>query len=544
MTFQIIDLFAGPGGLGEGFASYAEGKTFQIAVSAEMESSAHQTLTLRSFFRHIQGDESALKAYYDFCSMENSPHPSMLHPAAWKAAQAEANQLTLGNPMDNVILDSLLKKAALREDETVLIGGPPCQAYSLVGRARNRGKLDYVAENDQRHFLYREYLRILHQSRPTVFVMENVKGILSSRVGGKLVFHDILRDLTDPGLALGLGSGLKYTIHSLVSPTTFMAGMDPASIDASDFIIEAEKYGTPQARHRVILIGVREDMAYDGQHRLKKTEQLTVRDAIGSMPHLRSRLSKGDSDSAWRQAVTNLARKMQSEAQSLGKKSLALRLESEASGIGKTLETGAVRYRYRKLPERSGIYHDWVNDDRLDVWLNHESRSHMPSDLGRYFYTAVFGRTYFRSPKGHHDFALKGLAPEHANWESGKFIDRFRVQQFDLPSSTVTSHIAKDGHYFIHPDPGQCRSLTVREAARLQTFPDNYFFQGNRTQQYHQVGNAVPSLLAYKIAGVVNDILTRQDTLLEFQYPDGQSKLMQSDLDIQLTLPLDSIPLN
>lgn len=132
----------------------------------------------------------------------------------------------------------------------------------------------------------------------------------------------------------------------------------------------------------------------------------------------------------------------------------------------------------------------------------------MPSDLGRYFYTAVFGRAYKRTPKGHLDFPLKGLAPEHANWESGKFIDRFRVQRYEAPSTTVTSHIAKDGHYFIHPDPGQCRSLTVREAARLQTFPDNYFFQGNRTQQYHQVGNAVPSLLANKIAHVVYSILT------------------------------------
>ena len=541
MTFQIIDLFAGPGGLGEGFASYAEGKVFQIAVSAEMESSAHQTLTLRSFFRHIQGDERALKTYYDFCSMENSPHPSTLHPAAWKAAQAEANQLTLGTPLDNQILDSFLKKATLHEEKTVLIGGPPCQAYSLVGRSRNRGKLDYIAENDHRHFLYREYLRILHQSRPVVFVMENVKGILSSQVGGKLVFHDILRDLTNPGLALGLGSGLKYTIHSLVSPTTFVSGMDPASIDARDFIIEAEKYGIPQARHRVIIIGVREDLAYDGRHRLEKTEQLTVRDAIGSLPHLRSRLSTADSDAAWQQAVTGLAKKMQSEAESLGKISLAHLLRSEASGIGKTLETGAVRYRHRKLPEPSGIYHDWVNDDRLDVWLNHESRSHMPSDLGRYFYTAVFGRAYFRSPKGHHDFALKGLAPEHANWESGKFIDRFRVQQFDLPSSTVTSHIAKDGHYFIHPDPGQCRSLTVREAARLQTFPDNYLFQGTRTQQYHQVGNAVPSLLACKIARVVNDILTRQDIIPVPRYSDGERKSLHGKPDIQLALPLDSV---
>ena len=149
----------------------------------------------------------------------------------------------------------------------------------------------------------------------------------------------------------------------------------------------------------------------------------------------------------------------------------------------------------------------WIHDPRLGGVAQHEARSHMASDLHRYMFAACFARLQGYSPKL--GLFPPKLLPDHANVDSDDipFVDRFRVQLAGGPSSTVVSHICKDGHYFIHPDPSQCRSLTVREAARLQTFPDSYFFEGNRTQQYHQVGNAVPPWLARQIADVVSDFM-------------------------------------
>jgi DNA (cytosine-5)-methyltransferase 1 len=132
----------------------------------------------------------------------------------------------------------------------------------------------------------------------------------------------------------------------------------------------------------------------------------------------------------------------------------------------------------------------------------------MRSDLYRYYFSACFAKMYNRSPQLA-DFPEE-LLPKHKNVNKGVngelFSDRFRVQIANAPSTTITSHISKDGHYYIHPDPTQCRSLTVREAARLQTFPDNYYFEGNQTLRYQQVGNAVPPLLALKIAQAVYEI--------------------------------------
>ena len=153
----------------------------------------------------------------------------------------------------------------------------------------------------------------------------------------------------------------------------------------------------------------------------------------------------------------------------------------------------------------------WYYDGHLGDLISHEARTHMESDLHRYLFVSSYGAAFGTSPKLA-DFP-RVLLPAHKNVQAGcqgqMFSDRFRVQVKSEVSRTVTSHISKDGHYFIHYDPAQCRSLSVREAARLQTFPDNYFFEGPRTAQYHQVGNAVPPYLAIQIAEIVREVLDR-----------------------------------
>lgn len=148
----------------------------------------------------------------------------------------------------------------------------------------------------------------------------------------------------------------------------------------------------------------------------------------------------------------------------------------------------------------------WLTDRRLDGILNHGVRDHMAPDLVRYAFASAFAKAHGYSPRGAAEFPA-ALYPKHQNWKSGKFVDRFKVQISGSPSSTITSHLSKDGHYFIHPDPSQLRSLSVREAARLQTFPDNYFFEGSRGAQFKQVGNAVPPWMARQIAAVVYSFL-------------------------------------
>jgi len=501
----VVDLFAGPGGLGEGFSSFSN-DVFRILVSAEKDTYAHETLQLRAYYRLLlRSAEGKMKVYLDYCNGDRSLPYDESTSHLWKEASEEARQIELGTPEGNDELDRILADKLDTKRPWVLIGGPPCQAYSLVGRSRNKGNVHYRAEQDPRYVLYREYLRTIQKYRPAVFVMENVKGILSAKIDGKLIFHSILKDLTDPDAAFGFESTkFGYRIFSLVKDIEFKKGDSPFAINPRDFIIRSEEHGVPQARHRVILLGVREDFLPSKKLKLEKMKQeVTVEDVIGDLPPLRSYITKTvDSPDAWQSSMLK-------SAQYLYANTLDTKLRTKLDAVQKRFSLhknkGGLRVPIEKYQGRtnSKILDAWYTKNRPSVWLNHLARGHMESDLQRYLFASTFAEAHQYSPKGAADFNIEGLRPNHKNWESGDFSDRFRVQLSNKPATTITSHISKDGHYFIHYDPAQCRSLTVREAARLQTFPDNYFFKGERTQQFHQVGNAVPPYLASQIAGIV-----------------------------------------
>ena len=270
-------------------------------------------------------------------------------------------------------------------------------------------------------------------------------------------------------------------------------------------------FGVPQRRHRVIIVGIRSDVAARavGASISVLGTTRTVDEIIGNMPPLRSGISRAsDNAEAWQKEVAGFAKLLAKISKGDEDGALA----SEFRAIKEFLKHGAATRRSSAiLPSAYGTSNDdlmrWLERPGLRALAQHETRGHMATDLGRYLFAAVFGKVRGYSPKAA-DFPL-ALSPDHRNWHSGVFNDRFRVQLANEPSTTVTSHISKDGHYFIHPDPLQCRSLTVREAARLQTFPDDYLFLGNRTQQYVQVGNAVPPFLARQIATLVHRGITQ-----------------------------------
>jgi DNA (cytosine-5)-methyltransferase 1 len=632
---QIIDVFAGPGGLGEGFSAYKDEDgnfPFQIKISVEMEQYAHKTLRLRAFTRYFTHNNMDLpNIYFDYIAGKNKLlgkllefrtwvenektvtendnndwaviSPELYCPDDFKEAKSqyeeewecillaiqqailEARRMTLGP--DKKDIHKAIKEKITPKTPTILIGGPPCQAFSTVGRSRRKGHVTnnvatntdepavWDQDNDGRTWLYKEYIKIIHSFKPEIFVMENVKGMLSAKVDGEngekvFVWKQIFADLNKPSNVVGRKSSkLEYDIYSLATDVKFTGNPDDLNeINGADFVLNSKHYGIPQARERVILLGVRKNISkkLGGSFSAMLTkictkQQTHVSDAIGDLPVLRSGVGRKEHEYNGIDAPKQSSVKAVDELE-FWNNELKTKLNTAVKRLKKSTNNHQKKvwdilnlsYKgHRRLSKTSRSHIDVLNRgfestndsikkftefpycrlvnecqgrsrlihvEQLNKWykpnnnemlvLNHETRNHMDSDLCRYIYSASYSlivpekgeRINPRLP----ELVEAGLDPKgHKNRES--FIDRFRTQIWDRPATTITSHISKDGHYFIHPDPSQMRSFTVREAARIQTFPDNYFFDGPRTAQFIQVGNAVPPLLANKIAKIIYIIL-------------------------------------
>ena len=287
-TISVIDLFAGPGGLSEGFSSFHSNSIFGPFVSVEMDPIACNTLRLRKLFHELRGKRKLKDRYYQLVKSDKAfnwsdvkkdfgKYVDTVDKSVWE------HELGSKSPRSTCqeIEERLLSLGHKETDRLVLIGGPPCQAYSVIGRSSRKQmteKGSYSPEKDERHFLYEWYLKILPKFKPDIFIMENVPGILSSRINGEGIFNRIIKDLKKPGYKL-------YPLTRSVQEDMFQGN--------SDYKIKSNLYGVPQARERVIILGIRDDLLPNQiPPVLEEKQGIYSKHVLDDMPILRSGLSK------------------------------------------------------------------------------------------------------------------------------------------------------------------------------------------------------------------------------------------------------------
>ena len=412
-SLNYIDLFAGAGGLSEGFIRSG----FNPIAHVEMNKDACETLKTRAAYHWLKENGKEQK-YYNYLKSENKDKQLF-----WKEVPDDIINRVINKEISQDTLSYIFNKIDEYSKEKkidLIIGGPPCQAYSVAGRARRN------MENDPRNYLYKYYVEFLKYYRPRMFVFENVPGILSASNGQHL--KDILDAVREIGYEVSLPPNEKNFLH-------------------------AKAFGVLQDRKRVIIIGWEKELglSYPEFLREEKDDYQVLRDLFSDLKFLNNG-----------QGTLN-----------------ALKYVNEPT-------------EYLK---RAKIRND------LDFVTQHIARPNNEIDLEIYRIAVE----EWEKGKQLNYAELPAKLLKHNNTKS--FSDRFHVVNGLGISHTVVAHIAKDGHYYIHPDKKQNRSITVREAARLQSFPDDYFFEGSRTAAFKQIGNAVPPLMAEKIAKKIKELL-------------------------------------
>ncbi|MBR0427800.1 MAG: DNA cytosine methyltransferase [Clostridia bacterium] len=406
--YTVIDLFSGAGGLTEGFLQTDK---FDFLAHVEWEIPMVQTLRNNLIKRWNYNEEKAKKSVIRFDIQKTDE----LFNGSWteetkKDYEKDNSEVIVKNGIDYLVKD---------KEVDVIIGGPPCQAYSLAGRAQDPNSM----KEDYRNYLFESFVKVVDHYKPKVFVFENVPGMLSAKPGDKLVIDRIYEAFYNIGYTIRKPQELKNAIFS------------------------SADYQVPQDRHRVIIFGVRNDYNksvedfYNALIKLKSNEPIkTVRDAIGSMPKFKPL------NNSYKKGNTNISHKL--------------------IGNEKILDHEARYHNKRDI----AVFKEWLTK-KMNNYDNQEKLE---------FYKKVTGK------ESNHN--------------------KYRNLEWDKPSPTIVSHLYKDGLMFIHPDEKQLRSITVREAALLQTFPMDFEFIGSNAYKYKMIGNAVPVLFAKNIAQAIINV--------------------------------------
>ena len=408
-----IDLFAGAGGLSEGFIR----KGFSPVAHVEMDKYAVLTLKTRLAYHYLRkaGKEETYLRYISQKISREELYRAVPEEILQSVIEMEIREDTLRKIFTDI--ENLMEKNGIKKID-LIVGGPPCQAYSLIGRGRDR----YRMENDPRNYLYKYYVEFLKRFSPDIFVFENVPGLLSA--GKRKLWEDVQDYFKKAG----------YEIQHRL-------------LDANDF-------GVLQRRKRLILIGWKKELnfRYPEFKQDENVKKYVVADLLSDLPPVKpgEKLICGDYISEPTDYLRNYGIRKDSDV-------LTLHIARRHNERDRKIYEFCIRkwIEERRRPEY---------DELPEEWKTHKNRK--------------------------------------------VFKDRFKVVAPDLPySQTVVAHLSKDGHYFIHPDINQLRSISVREAARLQSFPDDYYFEGPMTAMFKQIGNAVPPLMAEKIADKIKEML-------------------------------------
>lgn len=399
MNNKIIDLFAGAGGLSEGFRR----NNFNIVAHVEMDQNAALTLKTREAYYYCKNNN--LNYYIKYLKKEISRedfYSKIPTNILDKVINKEISKETLKDIFNQI--DSKLNS----ENVLGIIGGPPCQAYSIAGRSRKKDM-----DDDPRNFLYKYYLKFIEKYKPSFYVFENVQGIFSAKSG--TIFKDIEKGMNN------LGYTFEYKL------------------------LNSKDFGVVQERKRVIIIGFKKELDIHYPIFEKSKLNYNIRDLFEDLPPIKA---------------------------------------------------GGVNNKYKQNANNC-LVDLKIRNKNWNILTYHETRNLNNNDAEIY-------KLYIKNKKLKYT-DLPDKLIKHNNKNS--FLDRFKVVEYDKACHTMVAHISKDGHHYIHPDLKQCRSLSVREAARIQSFPDDYYFESSKTSAYKQIGNAVPVLMAEIIAKKIKESL-------------------------------------